>query len=66
MSEWQPIETAPRDGTFILCAHDSGYVNILQFCSDGWWSRNTGYYDPEYPTHWMPLPLPPSGGCNEN
>ena len=61
MSEWQPIETAPRDGTEILLWED-GYIL-------GSWVEEYGYFaDPDghlwknrQPTHWMPLPAPPQG-----
>jgi hypothetical protein len=67
---WLPIETAPKDGTFVLiAAHDNGmpsqpmHVLIAQFCEEsGEWMRNA---DEEYsetwpPTHWQPLPDAPS------
>lgn len=58
---WQPIETAPKDGTRVLL------VNPL--CWVGAGSFRDGYQGPAFyfegstlkshPTHWMPLPPPP-------
>ena len=75
MTEWQPIETAPKDGTRILLAHHQNkYENLppLIWVIDGQWGANwrTGDdYQPHWhhdrklrlvsPTHWMPLPEPP-------
>lgn len=69
MSEWKTIDTAPRDGTKILAICASAYspeANVAWW-SDGWWSYR---YEPEekfcqplrywFPTHWQPLPQPPS------
>lgn len=60
-SEWQPIETAPKDGTPIIAyPHtDGGGVGLAI-----WSNMTTGQwrseYDREWPTHWMPLPKPPA------
>lgn len=56
--EWQPIETAPRDGTWIMChCENQGHI-VLRFNSnDGW--NNFDTYELR-PTHWMPLPKPPT------
>lgn len=74
VNEWQPIETAPRDGVPILLhgGNLSGefYLNrrnkgcVIGFFADGkqyWICSNTDYYEVEieHPTHWMPLPQPP-------
>lgn len=69
--EWQPIETAPKDGTYILAIvagnHPSTglpYVPDVVLFRDGFWLVSDGYQD-EYddenwkPTHWMPIPPPP-------
>lgn len=69
MSEWQPIETAPKDGTWIL-----GFLKrkvledqIQCYCwnahgsDDDLWvnASDTNDFD-EQPTHWMPIPAPPA------
>ena len=52
--KWMPIETAPQDGTRVLLWAESK-------CRVGYWV----YYpadaqNPVAPTHWMPLPPPPT------
>lgn len=73
MLEWQPIETAPRDGTAIL-ATNANYEYDLQRCVVVFWdddelTEQPGWSLPyETPddapftwlTHWMPLPEPPN------
>mgnify|MGYP006935484892 CR=1 FL=1 len=63
---WQPIETAPKDGTRILvCGPDK---NGSQYQDVTGWPRNwTGDWPTTYmayaagpPTHWMPLPVLPT------
>jgi hypothetical protein len=73
MSEWQDIETAPRDGTSVdlwvsappqMISTGAGRVTDCWFFSGKWW-RYDGQGD-EYcrsevanATHWMPLPEHP-------
>jgi hypothetical protein len=56
---WQPIETAPKDGTPIL-AYDGGIWVAWWFVTNerikGWATLDHVIDDP---THWMPLPDPP-------
>lgn len=65
----RPIETAPKDGTFILLFGPSGYVSTLLRCAVARWDAEYRPNDPwvDYggecfsssgkpPTHWMPLP----------
>jgi hypothetical protein len=73
MSEWQPIETAPRDGTWILASCVGQLIPMVAAFDDDddsmcWFSFNLVYEravrhgEPERkfkPTHWMPLPEPP-------
>jgi len=68
MTEWQPIDTAPKDGTAILIwpAKSSFYgddtISYIVRWQDwkGCWIEASGEeYDTFYPTHWMPLPAPP-------
>ena len=70
MTEWQPIDTAPKDGTDILAylewTDKSGEIRVIRWDEEMevWWGDYA--YDPddefEYPTHWMPLPAPPKKG----
>lgn len=64
MADWQPIETAPRDGTeFIACWQPEGYDYQLVNADTYWWGRGECFISHEAgriePTHWMPLPAPP-------
>lgn len=64
----QPIETAPRNGTFMLLFGPSGYVSTPLRCHVGCWgttykinrwlthSGDDFTDDGEAPTHWTPLP----------
>ena len=71
MSEhkWQPIETAPKDGTWLILYTTEGV-------HPGFWGPTYFDYDPDWitychrsdcetvpgvPSHWMPLPAPPEG-----
>ena len=63
--EWQPIETAPRDGTHILAAWLPAmfprWVREAIMWKDGEWVT-TWSHEPisSRPRHWMPLPDPPA------
>ena len=75
MSEWQPIETAPKDGTEF-----QAWVVLKDRTAGGFWEPKCRFnehgafeifgrvdYDEDgwdcflhlEPTHWMPLPEPP-------
>ena len=64
---WQPIETAPRDGVSILVYDDMDYF-VVQWDGKGWWNGlyDIEFFEPVYitdtiePTHWQPLPPPPT------
>lgn len=67
---WQPIESAPLDGTRVILRYASGYLAIsayakterfehgtLVYSNEGWWdSRLHLGSEIAPPTHWMPLP----------
>jgi hypothetical protein len=62
---WQPIDSAPKDGSRILiygCANCGGLtMHTARFKVErGAWivSHNVAMFEP---THWMPLPEPPEG-----
>lgn len=70
MSEWQPISTAPKDGTTVLLFRRVEPWNVVgygtwfdDYGAQGWLAR--GFSDPPgnlglvHPTHWAPLPKPP-------
>lgn len=74
MNTWQPISTAPKDGTPILvgwwtdrhgCPKDWNATVVIGCAGEEFWRLvQVGSYasDPflgEYPTHWQPLPAEP-------
>jgi len=74
VSEWQPIDTAPKDGTVILVFLLNFWTISCRITTAAWSSteslRATGdgewlvdapaHHPPLTPTHWMPLPPPPA------
>ena len=58
--DWQPIETAPKDGTWVLLS-DGQTIWYGQY---GWDEEGDAVFFADGPgirdcTHWMPLPEPP-------
>lgn len=67
--EWQPIETAPKDGSWVVilvyeesadwCKDDypNGvpYAEVSRYADEGYWQSDSIYS----PTYWMPLPAAP-------
>ena len=60
MGNWNDIETAPRDGTWILVSDGEHGICTAQF-TDGDWYDGIGDRSLllEEVTHWMPLPKLP-------
>lgn len=65
--EWQPIETAPKDGSKILSWFADGDYSIIYWGAyDGSWGQSLpglgadSGYSPDTFSYWMPLPLPPN------
>lgn len=66
MSSWQPIETIPMDGSPVLvwCPEEisrRSHVQIANYRPNCQIVGNMFAFDLcAKPTHWMPLPAPPS------
>lgn len=71
--QWQPIETAPKDGSVVLgywvasldgidVTGDKCYALTLWMGGE-WVSADDCDISFADPTHWMPLPTPPQGGA---
>lgn len=60
MAEWRTIDSAPRDGTPVLVWGGRHSPKPVIVESDGEWWNTAGRGLRATPTHWMPLPDPPS------
>ncbi len=58
MNEWQPIETAPRDGTPIL-GWDPTCDSIIEIFWMGGWRHTWDHSENNDFEYWMPLPKRP-------
>ena len=61
-TQWQPIETAPKDGTWVLCKVEEDIyqyesIIVLRYVIGSWGRPGISGYRA---THWMPLPKPPT------
>lgn len=68
-SGWEPIETAPRDGTRVDLWHrgyrvpDAAFYTVRKHGQRdvlAWWDRHGTEYQDDVLSHWRPLPPPPS------
>jgi hypothetical protein len=71
--QWQPIETAPRDGTVILVYQNRKEIETIyparwleDFDGRYTWQvlcaiHGDNFLPDSYITRWMPLPEPPKG-----
>lgn len=60
MSTWQPIATAPKDGTLVVVrwADKDWPPLVAYFCDRGWCDARDGYEITE-PSYWAPIPKGP-------
>lgn len=66
--DWQPIETAPKDGKMVLIGREDGLIHVSRWVDAEWRIGATINLNGveiarmqirAEPTHWMPLPPPP-------
>lgn len=63
MSDWQPIDTAPKDGRQILVWDRADRETDKLYWMQDHWNNILGHaVDADALTHWMPLPNPPVRG----
>lgn len=72
LGAWQPIETAPKDGTTVIVFVPPGKYHSGRTVTVRWTERDIGYWHVDdgkrgpfplrggEPTHWMPLPEAPN------
>jgi hypothetical protein len=72
MNDWQPIETAPKDGRQVIVVVDgrvkigrwANVINtdhgVVTYAHQGWSIPDMfAFGNTPEPSHWMPLPDPP-------
>lgn len=73
VAAWRPIETAPKDGTPIICftpdenfSEKTGFDLIWWEPSEGAWFYGAADFFSASPTHWIPLPRSPQSGAEQD
>ena len=62
---WQPIETAPKDGTAVLgyfgltAGDEPPDMAVTRYKGNSWRSTEVPFEEFDTPTHWMLLPQAP-------
>lgn len=56
---WQPIESAPKDGTCILVSVPFTGGDVVSWWLDGWRETTNGLRLRDDPKFWMPIPQLP-------
>lgn len=64
-SQWRPIESAPKDGTVLVWLSEphksmNSNVGVALFHPNVRFINGLFAHDLPEPTHWMPLPTPPT------
>lgn len=76
MDNWRPMETAPIDAAIIVAVPSIRHhqMEVSYAVGEACWSDDEGSFywanndpsdtwgGPIYPTHWMPMPAPPTSG----
>jgi len=62
-TQWQPIETAPKDTIILLGTESDPFVDKHMFFIDMGWSHKEGFWSMVhegtiYPSHWAPITSP--------
>jgi len=63
--QWQPIDTAPKDGTKVLCFNKDWDIPLVLVYEMHYgvghkcWCWDGDADEESTPTHWIPLPAPP-------
>lgn len=59
ITKWLKMESAPKDGTYVLLCEWSGHIHIAQWCRDGYWRLRADEGDLQWhPEAWQLLPEP--------
>jgi hypothetical protein len=63
MNDWQPIETAPKDGTDIIVYRPNFDSNYIPIVGVDYWSKRLNCWGKSRadtpPVKWQPMPKPP-------
>lgn len=60
MTGWRAIESAPKDGTYVLVYWNNRNMDVVRYLGKhGWQPHGSACAGYSHVTHWQLLPLPP-------